>query len=237
MGFGLDRLRSSNTVHEMFSRRIALAFATYAVVVLAFLILGTVFLKSGGPIRELTNRVIDRFIVGGQDAYFNEAGWLGSFALVRARLDSAFTLLNWTPVFSVLIAAGAAVIFSRFGKGHLPAKSLHLGACVLIIADISVSIGHGVPTVPPEISSAVPAGSTNVHGISNGRIFSFRSLADKSELGLGSGRDLPAIDRRLLEYIFLRELMTPNLFSRYGLRSIDGYENLMSTRQAEVLSY
>lgn len=237
VGFGLDRLRSSNVVHEMFSRRIALAFATYAVVVLAFLILGTILLKSGGPIRDLTNRVIDRFMVGGQAAYFNEAGWLGSFALVRARLDSAFTLFHWTPVFSVLTAGGIAVIFSQYGKGRLPATSLHVCACVLIIADISLSIGHGIPTVPPEISSAVPAVSTNVHGIRNGRIFSFRSLADKAELGLGSGRDLPAMDRRLLEYIFLRELITPNLFSRYGLRSIDGYENLMSTRQAEVLSY
>ena len=235
--FGLDALRDSAGRHAIFGRRVAFVFAGYAAVLLVLLVVGTVLLKGGGPIGEFANRGIDRFLVGGRDAYFNESGWLGAFSLARGRLETAFTLANWTPVLTVLTAGFTAAVLWLFGDGRLRAQSLVIALGALLVVDISLSIGHGIPTISPEIAESTPAVAAGIAELTDGRIFSYRSLADKSELGLGSGRDLPPTARRLLEYLFARELLTPNLPARYGLRSLDGYENLMSRRQAEVLAY
>lgn len=235
--FGLEALRNPAGRHTAFARRVGISFSVYAVVLLAFLVAGTVLLKSGGAIEEFANRGIDRFLVGGRNAYFNESGWLGAFALARGRVETAFTLANWTPVLSILTAGVGAGLLWRYGDGRVPARTLVAALGALLVFDLTLSIGHGVPTLPPEIAESTPAVAIAIGELNEGRVFSYRSLADKSELGLGSGRDLPPTERRLLEYLFTRELLTPNLPGRYGLRSLDGYENLMSGRQAEVLAY
>ena len=235
--FGLESLRDPACRHTVFARRIGFILAVFVAVLLVFLIAGTVLLKSGGPIGEFANRGIDRFLVGGRETYFNESGWLGAFALARGRLETAFTLANWTPVLTILTAGAGAVLLWFHARGALRARSLAAALGVLLVLDLSFSIGHGIPTLPPEIADSTPATATAIAKISQGRVFAYRSLADKSELGLGAGRDLAPMERRLLEYLFARELLTPNLPGRYGLRSIDGYENLMSGPQAEVLAY
>ncbi len=235
--FGLDALRDPAGRHAVFARRVGIIFAIYSAIMLALLIAGTVLLKSGGSIEEFANRGIDRFLVGGRNAYFNESGWLGAFALARGRLEVAFTLASWTPVLAILTTAAGAAVLWRYGIGHLTARTLVAALAALLVFDLTLSIGHGIPTLPPKLAESTPAVAATVGELSDSRVFSYRSLADKSELGLGSGRDLPPTERRLLEYLFARELLTPNLPGRYGLRSLDGYENLMSHRQAEVLAY
>ena len=236
-GFGLDELTRTTDARRRFARRAARLLATYAVGLLAVLLIGTIFLKSGGGIVDFANRIIDRGFVGGHDAFFNESGWLGAFALTRARLETAFTLAGWTPVLAVLTAVAGALVLRRLADGRLAASTAVAALVAVLFIDISLSPGHGIPTIGSEISAATPVTVSAIGELRDGRVFSYRSLADKSELGLGSGRDLSLVERRRLEYRFARELLTPNLAGRYGLRSLDGYENLMSQTQAEALAY
>jgi hypothetical protein len=233
-GFGLDALACTGDTHRRFARRAARLLTIYALGLLAVLVIGTVLLKGGG---DFGNRAIDLVFVGGEDAFVNESGWLGAFALARGRLETAFTLANWTPALAILTAAAAAVVLGRLARGRLAASTAAAALAAVLLIDVSLSPGHGIPTLGPEISDSTPVTVSAVGELREGRVFSYRSLADKSELGLGSGRELSPVARRRLEYRFARELLTPNLAGRYGLRSLDGYENLMSRTQAEALAY
>ncbi len=112
-GFGLDELTRATDAHRWFARR--------AVGLLAVLVIGTVLLKSGGGIADFANRGIDRVFVGGREAFVNESGWLGAFALTRARLETAFTLAGWIPVLAVLTAGAGALVLRRLAGGRLAA--------------------------------------------------------------------------------------------------------------------
>ena len=237
--FGLQSLLATRPAPPPITRWLPRAFMLYGAVLAGALLLITLLLNSDFAfVRDLLNRGIDRFLVGGQGAYATPMEWQGVFAGARQRLEQAFTVLSWTPVLTAAVALAAAFGWRQIASGRWTAsRTAPLLAAILVI-DVTLSAGHGIDSVSAA-DWRVPVQSTAyIQSLPPASLFSFRGLADKWELSM-TGRDelLPPADRDHLEFVFLRSVLTPNLPLRSGLPTIDGYENLMTRRQAEVLSY
>ena len=190
------------------------------------------------PVRDLLNRGIDRFLVGGRDSYATAMEWQGVFASARQRLERAFTLLSWSPIAIAVVTIISAFAWRRVAMGDWKASHIvSLFACILLI-DVTVSAGHGIDSVSAANWRVPTQSAAYIRNLPPASLFSFRGLSDKWELSM-TGRDelLSPADRSHLEFLFLRSVLTPNLPLRAGLPTIDGYENLMTRRQAEVLAY
>ncbi|MDP6509455.1 MAG: hypothetical protein QF573_10575 [Chloroflexota bacterium] len=237
--FGLQTLRTPGPAAPPVSRWFARVFAAYGVFLALAVVATTAILEINyGPLRNALNRGIDRFLVGGAGAYATLGEWQGMFAGARQRLEQAFTLLSWTPVFTAILALAAALAWRRLAAGRWSSGAATTFLALFLILDLTFSMGHGIETVSAETLDAEIRSATLLQNLGPTRVLSFRGLADKWELSM-TGRDelFPPDDRDRLEYLFLREVITPDLASRSGLTSIDGYENLMTQRQAEVLAY
>ena len=111
-----------------------------------------------------------------------------------------------------------------------------------LVAEVNtrnVGPGHAIPTVEepwqapePQVMAVIDEDSGEAS-----RVFSYRGLAQKFELSTAAGTRLSREQRDLLEYLYLNETLEPNLPLTRGLRSIDGYENLMPRQTAEYLAY
>ena len=236
-GYGLKALLEESTRRLFLTGVISRLLVWYAALIFAGSVMATILLSvDEGPIRNLVNRPIDRFVVGGQDRFASAEQHQAAIDLAFTELLEPFTLANWTLVLTLVAAILSALVFWAYVRGKISPRAAVAAATLVLGADLFFSLGHRINTIParyfeaaPEISNspALPAGS---------RVFSYRGLADKWELAIGTPHlDRPRRDQ--IEYMFLRQVLTPNLPMRSGLTSIDGYENLMSTRQAEILSY
>ncbi len=237
--FGLQTLRTPRPAPLPIARWFARAFTAYGFFLALAVIGATAILEINyGPLRNTLNSGIDRFLVGGAGAYATPGEWQGMFAGARQRLEQAFTLLSWTPVFTALLALAAAVAWRRLATGRWSPGAAATFLALFLILDLTFSMGHGIETVSAETLDAEIQSAAFLQNLGPTRVLSFRGLADKWELSM-TGRDelLPPDDRDRLEYLFLREVITPDLASRSDLTSIDGYENLMTRNQAEVLAY
>ncbi len=237
--FGLQSLLATRPAPPPITRWLPRAFVLYAAVLAGALILMTLFLELNiGPLRDFLNRGIDRFLVGGRGAYATPMEWQGVFAAARQRLEQAFTVLSWTPVFTIAIALAAALAWRRIASGRWTASRAAPLLAAILVLDVTLSMGHGIDSVSAADWRVPVQSAAYLQTRPSTALFSFRGLADKWELSM-TGRDelLSPADRDHLEFLFLREVLTPNLPLRSGLRTIDGYENLMTLRQTEVLSY
>lgn len=237
--FGLQSLLAARPDPASITRWLPRAFILYAAVLAGALLLMTVFLELNfAPLRDVLNRGIDRFLVGGQGAYASPMEWQGAFAAARQRLEQAFTVLSWTPAITVAVALAAAFAWRRIASGRWVASSAVPLLAAILLLDVTLSTGHGIDTISTKDRSDPVQSAVYLQTLPSAPVFSFRGLADKWELSM-TGRDdlLSPADRDRLELLFLQEVLTPNLPLRSGLRTIDGYENLMTRRQAELLSY
>ena len=236
-GYGLQALLKEATRQLPITRMLARLSVWYATLILAGSVIVTILLGvERGPIRHLANRPIDRFIVGGLDRFASEKEHREALEMEIHQLQDSFALASWTPVFTMVAAVLSALVLWAYVGGKISPRMAVSAATLVLAADLFFSLGHKIETIParyfqpaPEISNspALPAGS---------RVFSYRGLSDKWELSVGT-QHLRQPLRDQVEYLFLRQVLTPNLAMRSGLTSIDGYENLMSARQAEILSY
>ncbi len=237
--FGLQSLLVARPALPPIARWLPRAFVLYGAALIAALLLMTLFLEWNlDPVRDFLNRGIDRFLVGGRGAYATPMEWQGVFAAARQRLEQAFTVLSWTPVLTAAIALASAFGWHRLVSGRWTAsRAVPLLAAILLF-DVTLSTGHGIDTIPTADRNQPIQSVAYLQTLPPARLFSFRGLADKWELSM-TGRDelLSPTDRDHLEFLFLQEVLAPNLSLRSGLSTIDGYENLMTRRQAEVLSY
>jgi len=234
---GLETLKKGDLA---FFGRVGWAALCYSGVLLLGLIVCSFVLNSDAPfIRDNLNRGIDRFLVGGIDAYSGyEVAWKGAFGIVRERLVNAFTFSSFTPPFLMLIALCAGFLFIAMARKII---SVTLGSCVvvaLLVVDLTLSPGHGITTVSSELASR-PINTVALLSLEEDdvRVFSYRALSDKWELSNAAGGRVGKADRDLIELLFIREALTPNVSLMEGISSIDGYENLMTRRQAEFLSF
>ncbi len=237
--FGLQTLRLPHPAPLPVTHWFARVFAAYGVFLALAVVGATLIIEVNyGPLRNTLNRGIDRFLVGGAGAYATPGEWQGMFADARQRLEQAFTLLSWTPIFTALLALAAALAWRRLASGRWSPGAATTFLALFLILDLTFSMGHGIETVSAETLDAEIRSATFLQNLGPTRVLSFRGLADKWELSMtGRNELLPPDDRDRLEYLFLREIITPDLASRSGLTSVDGYENLMTRNQAEVLAY
>ena len=235
--FGLEALREEGADRRTV-RLMARILAWYAAILLIATVITTVFLSAAeGSIRDLANRAIDRFVVGGVGRYGSPEQYYATFDLFFQRLQKAFTLTSWTPTFTLAAAILSAGVFWALIRRKLSPRAAVGAAGVILAADVFLSLGHGIDAVPAGLIKTPPKSVSALGLESGGRVLSYRGLADKWELSVGTGDRLNRTQRDLIEYMFLREVLTPNLPMRRGIDSIDGYENLMSGRHAELLSY
>lgn len=237
--FGLQSFLDERTMPPKVTRLLSRSFILYGMVLVAGIFVVTLFLELNiQPMRDLLNRGIDRFLVGGRDSYATAMEWQGVFASARQRLERAFTLFSWSPIAITVVTIMSAFAWRRVAMGDWKARSIvFLFACSLLI-DVTVSAGHGIDSVSAANWRAPTQSASYIQNLPPASLFSFRGLSDKWELSM-TGRDelLSPADRSHLEFLFLRSVLTPNLPLRAGLPTIDGYENLMTRRQAEVLGY
>ena len=210
----------------------------YAALIFAASAIATIVLSiAEGPIRELANRAIDRFVVGGRSRFFSAEEYYDTFDVLTQRLQTSFTLASWTPVFTLVAAILSALAISAYVRGKISPRAAVATVTLVLAADLFFSLGHGIDTIPARYFEAPPETSNSPALPAGSSVLSYRGLADKWELSIGTGDRLNQTQRDLIEYLFLRQVLTPNLPMRSGLTSIDGYENLMSRRQTEILSF
>lgn len=235
--FGLRALLKESTCGLSVTKVISRLAIAYAALVFAGLVTATVVLNTGeGWIRNLANRPIDRFIVGGIDRFDSSEQHRKTLELSWEMLKEPFTLTHWNPLFTLAAAILSAVILLAYVQRRISPRAAAAAAALVLVADIFVSIGHEIHTMPARYAEAAPEISNSPVLPAGSRVFSYRGLSDKWELSVGT-QHLRQPLRDQVEYLFLRQVLTPNLAMRSGLTSIDGYENLMSARQAEILSY
>ncbi len=237
-GFGLQVLRKESARRLRLTRAISRLLVGYAALILAATVLTTILLSAAaGPIRDIANRAIDRFVVGGPGRFGSAEQYYATFDLLFKNLQKSFTLASWTPAFTLAAAILSALVIWGYVRGKISPRAA-VGAVTLVLAaDVFFSLGHGIDAIPARYFEAPTATAHSSVIPPDSRVFSYRGLADKWELSVGTGDRLNQTQRDQIEYLFLRQVLTPNLPMRSGLSSIDGYENLMSRRQAEILSY
>ena len=235
--FGLQALLKESTRRLRLTRVISRLTAGYAALLFAGSVMATILLNvRQGWIRDLANRPIDRFVVGGQDRFDSAEQHQKALELSFEKLQEPFTLANWTPAFTLVAAILSALVIWAYVRGKISSRAAAGAATLVLAVDLFVSVGHGIDTVPVRYFEAAPEISSSPALPANSRVFSYRGLSDKWELSVGT-KHLKRTVRDQIEYLFLRQVLTPNLPMRSGLTSIDGYENLMSRRQAEILSF
>jgi len=234
---GLEAFRKGDLV---FSGRVGWIATCYSGVLLFGLTVCSFLLNSDTPfIRDNLNRGIDRFLVGGIDAYSGyEVAWNGAFGIMRERLINAFTFSSFTPPYLMLVALFVGLIFFCVSRNIIPVTLGSFIVVALLVADLTLSPGHGITTVSSELASQpINTAALLSREEGNVRVFSYRALSDKWELSNAAGGRIGKAGRDLIELIFIREALTPNVPLIEGIGSIDGYENLMTLRQAEFLSF
>ena len=112
-----------------------------------------------------------------------------------------------------------------------------MGVGAVLAADLLLAPGHAVPTVPKEWHARPSPAVTVAADDREGRLFSYRPLAQKFELSTATGDRLSRDQRDLLEWVFLTATRAPNLALDGGPATIDGYENLMPRSTAEFLAF
>ncbi len=236
-GFGLQALQKESTRRLRVTRVISWLTVAYAALIFAGSVIATILLNAReGWIRDLANRPIDRFVVGGQNRFDSAEQHQQALELSFEKLQEPFTLAHWTPAFTLAAAILSALVIWVYVRKKLSPRAA-AGAVTLVLAiDLLVSVGHGINTMPIRYFEAAREISNSPALPANSRVFSYRGLSDKWELSVGTQQFDRSV-RDQIEYLFLRQVLTPNLPMRSGLTSIDGYENLMSTRQAEILSF
>ena len=237
-GFGLQALLKESTRQLRLTHAIPRLMVWYAALIFAASAIATIVLSiAEGPIRELANRAIDRFVVGGRSRFFSAEEYYDTFDVLTQRLQTSFTLASWTPVFTLVAAILSALAISAYVRGKISPRAAVATVTLVLAADLFFSLGHGIDTIPARYFEAPPETSNSPALPAGSSVLSYRGLADKWELSIGTGDRLNQTQRDLIEYLFLRQVLTPNLPMRSGLTSIDGYENLMSRRQTEILSF
>lgn len=237
-GYGLQALLKESTRRLPVTRVLSRLLVLYAALIFGASVVVTIVLStSEGPIREFANRGIDRFVVGGRNRFASAGEYFGTFDAFTQRLESAFTLTSWIPAFTLVAAILSAMVFWAYVRGKISPRTAVAAATVVLAVDLFFSLGHEIDTIPVRYFHAAPEPLTSTALAPNSRVLSYRGLSDKWELSIGTGDRLNQTQRNLIEYLFMRQVLTPNLAMRSGLTSIDGYENLMSRRQAEIISY
>ena len=237
-GYGLQALLKESTRRLRITRGLARLSMWYAALVFGGSVVVTIVLSiPEGPVREFANRGIDRFVVGGRNSFASAGEYYGTFDAFTQRLEDAFMLTSWPPAFALIAAFLSALVIWAYVRGKISPRTTVFAATVVLAVDLFLSLGHGIDTMPIRYFKAAPDTLSSTALPANGRVLSYRGLADKWELTIGTGGRLDQTQRYLIEYLFMRQVLTPNLAMRSGMTSIDGYDNLMSRRQAEIISY
>ena len=237
-GYGLQALLKESTRRLRITRVLSRLLVWHAVLIFGASIVVTIVLStSDGPLREFANRGIDRFVVGGRDRFASAGEYYGTFDVFTQRLEAAFSLTSWIPVFTIVAAILSAMVIWAYVRRKISPRTAVAAATVVLAVDLFFSLGHEIDTMPVRYFHAASETLNSPAFASSDRVLSYRGLADKWELSIGTGDRLNQTQRNLIEYLFMRQVLTPNLAMRSGLTSIDGYENLMSRRQAEIISY
>ena len=237
-GYGLQALVRESTRRLRITRVLSRLLVWYAALIFGASVIVTIVLSTPeGPVREFANRGIDRFVVGGRNQFASAGEYYGTFDAFTQRLEEAFTLTNWIPVLTLVAAILSALVFWAYVGGKISPRTAVAATTLVLAVDLFFSLGHGIDTMPTRYYEAAPEPLNSTALRLNGHVLSYRALADKWELSIGTGDRLNQTQRNLIEYLFMRQVLTPNLAMRSGFSSIDGYDNLMSRRQAEIISY
>ena len=180
---------------------------------------------------------IDRVIVGSEGRFLTAERYYRTFDQLYARLESAFSLAGPTPRLLLVTAVLGALLIWAYRRGALRGVHAQMGVGAVLAADLLLAPGHSVPTVPEEWHARPSPAVTVSADDREGRLFSYRPLAQKFELSTATGDRLSRDQRDLLEWVFLTATRAPNLALDGGPATIDGYENLMPRSTAEFLAF
>ncbi len=182
---------------------------------------------------------IDRVIVGSEGRFLTAERYYRTFDQLFARTETAFSLAGSTPRFVLIAAVLSALALWLYRRGTLRPRHAPAAFAAILVADVLVAPGHAIPVVPEPLHARTPQviDAMEADPIGSWRVFSYRGLAQKFELSTATGARLTRERRDLLEYLFMKETLTPNTPLIWDLESIDGYENLMSQSVAEYLAY
>ncbi len=240
VGMGLDTLRGADLRGSLAFRWISRGWIWLAGLMAAAAIACTIAISGFAfLIRPYGYDYIDRVIVGSEGRFLTAERYYRTFDQLYARLESAFSLVEWAPRLTVIAALLSALVIWRYARGRLGVRPAQWAFAAVLVGDVLVAPGHAAHTVPtdwharePQLSSLVGDG-----GAGRWRVFSYRGLAQKFELSTATGTRLARPQRDLLEYVFLNQSLSPNLSLSHDLASLDGYENLMPRATAEYLAY
>jgi hypothetical protein len=182
---------------------------------------------------------IDRAIVGTEGRFLSAERYYRTFDQLYERMATAFSLEFWTPRFTLVAALLTAAVLWGLMRGRVRAQLVQMMLLGILVIDVLMSPGHMIPTTASSFYAREPRAAAVIPNESadQWRVFSYRGLAQKFELSTAAGTDISRSKRDLLEYVFLNEILTPNLPFTRAWASIDGYENLMSRPAADYLAY
>jgi len=237
---GIERIRSGELQSSLLIRWIGRAWIWLAGLIGAGTAAATIVLTGFAfLIVPYAYDYIDRVIVGSEGRFLTAERYYRTFDQLYERMTAAFSLEYWAPRWTLLAALLTALVLWRYLRGRLAPASAQAALVGVLVFDVLVAPGHAIPTVPQDWYAREPQVDTVISPDSTGewRVFSYRGLAQKFELSTAAGTQLDRTRRDLLEYLFLNEMLTPNLAMTGGRASFDGYENLMPRATAEYLAY
>ena len=237
---GLDLLRAQGGAGALSVRWLGKAWLWLAGLIAAGTAVATIVLSGFAfLIVPYGYDYIDRVIVGSEGRFLGAERYYRTFDQLYDRMEAAFSLVGWTPRFLLVAALLSGLALWRYRRGALAPRHAQWAMAGLLVFDVLLAPGHAIPTVAQPWQAREPQVMAVIDDESGEawRVFSYRGLAQKFELSTAAGTRLSREQRDLLEYLYLNETLEPNLPLTRGLRSIDGYENLMPRQTAEYLAY
>ena len=234
---GLDLLRWEGLRGSLGMRWLARANAWFAATIAAGTLLATIVLTGFAfVIVPYGYDYIDRVIVGSEGRFLTTERYRLTFDQLYGRMETAFSLSGWSPRIVLIAAVLGAWLLWRYNRGRMAPRHAQWGLGAVLLVDVMLAPGHAVATVPSEWYARTPLALQAMESSDQWRVFSYRGLAQKFELSTATGVRLSRESRDLIEYIFMKETLSPNLPMALGMDSIDGYENLMSRPTATRLT-
>jgi hypothetical protein len=237
--FGLQRLLADRDVLAgrtvRYAQRLFIVLA--ALLAIGGIIATLAFRLFGNRITEAGRAYVDQFVLTDSTKQQEPAFYYGAIAREIEAVGRSLRLDEpLVPFYAVaLLGAGLALLWLRRQQNYLAPIFF-----MLVVATGTLLVGNRnlVPSAPLSLIEKTPAAVEFVQadGV-EGRIFGWRLGGVRHEIENAQSQDPRGEDSLALQYLTPMAALAPNRNLTYGIPSLDGYENLMTSAQDRVLGY